>query len=302
VLAGLAYVVMFGMMFGDAGHGLLLIIAGLALRAGWPKRYAARLSRVRKAWPFVCGAGLAAALFGLLYGEFFGPTGVLPALWLEPLEDPVRLLIAAIGVGAVLLAVAYVVGTVNRWREGGWPLALYAPSGLAGIALFLGLGSVALGVWVGPAVLVWLGALVWLLGLGLAFTGLLVASGGGAGGVTQAVVELFDTVIRVGSNLLSFSRLAAFGLTHAALGALVWLGTSALAGSASLGFLAAVALFVLGNAAAFVLEAVVAAVQALRLEYYELFSRVFATEGRPFRPWHVPTDRAADIETERNPR
>ena len=33
-----------------------------------------------------------------------------------------------------------------------------------------------------------------------------------------------------------------------------------------------------------------AAIQALRLEYYELFSRVFDSEGEPFRPWHVPLD------------
>jgi len=47
--------------------------------------------------------------------------------------------------------------------------------------------------------------------------------------------------------------------------------------------------FVVGNALTFVLEGVVAGVQALRLEYYELFSRVFVSEGRPFRPWFVPT-------------
>ena len=46
--------------------------------------------------------------------------------------------------------------------------------------------------------------------------------------------------------------------------------------------------FLIGNAVAFTLEALVAGVQALRLEYYELFSRVFSGEGRPFRPWHVP--------------
>ena len=46
--------------------------------------------------------------------------------------------------------------------------------------------------------------------------------------------------------------------------------------------------FVIGNAVAFTLEGLVAAIQALRLEYYELFSRVFDIEGRPFRPWHVP--------------
>jgi V/A-type H+-transporting ATPase subunit I len=54
--------------------------------------------------------------------------------------------------------------------------------------------------------------------------------------------------------------------------------------------LTAVAVFVVGNAVAFALEALVAGVQALRLEYYELFSRVFVGEGRPFRPWHVPLE------------
>jgi V/A-type H+-transporting ATPase subunit I len=47
-------------------------------------------------------------------------------------------------------------------------------------------------------------------------------------------------------------------------------------------------LFATGNAAAFALEALVAGVQALRLEYYELFSRIFAGEGRPFSPWSIP--------------
>ena len=59
------------------------------------------------------------------------------------------------------------------------------------------------------------------------------------------------------------------------------------------GMAAACAVFVVGNAVAFSLEGLVAGVQALRLEYYELFSRVFVGEGRPFRPWHVPTDDGA---------
>jgi V/A-type H+/Na+-transporting ATPase subunit I len=48
--------------------------------------------------------------------------------------------------------------------------------------------------------------------------------------------------------------------------------------------------FVAGTAVAFGLEGLVAAIQALRLEYYELFSRIFDGEGRPFRPWHIPLD------------
>ena len=59
--------------------------------------------------------------------------------------------------------------------------------------------------------------------------------------------------------------------------------------------MAAVAVFAAGTALAFGLEALVAGVQALRLEYYELFSRVFVTQGRPFRPWHVPVVTRPDV-------
>jgi V/A-type H+-transporting ATPase subunit I len=286
VPAGLAYVLMFGMMFGDAGHGALLVLAGLMLLAGRPRR----LADLHRVWPFVLGAGLAATVFGFLYGEFFGPTGVVPVLWLRPLEEPVTLLGAALGVGAVLLAGAYVVGAVNRWREGGWPLALVAASGIAGSALFAGLGLVLLGTVTDRTWLVALGTVVAATGLVLAYVGFLANASGGAAGVTQATVELFDTVLRLGTNLVSFTRLAAFGLTHAALGLVVWEATVALWGRGGFLVLASVAVFLVGNAVAFTLEALVAGVQALRLEYYELFSRLFTSEGRPFRPWHVPLD------------
>jgi V/A-type H+-transporting ATPase subunit I len=276
-LAAGAFLLMFGMMFGDIGHGLLLLAVAAAL-AFWP-----RLSRFRRAWPFAAGAGLAGIAFGALYGEFFGPTGLVPALWLRPMERPVALMAAAVCVGAALLAGALVLGTVNRVREAGWAAALYAPSGIAGIALLSGLALVAAG---------WYAHLVpvLILGVGLAVLGMLLVFVGFAseGGAFEAGVQLFDTVLGLGSNVASFTRLAAFGLTHAALGWIVWEGARALWLRGTAGTAVAVAVFVAGNLLAFALEGLVVAIQALRLEYYELFSRIFQLQGRPFRPWHLP--------------
>jgi V/A-type H+-transporting ATPase subunit I len=262
------------------------VLLAVLARAGRPHI----LARLRPAAPVVAAAGGASMLAGAAYGEFFGPTGVVPALWLAPLEEPLRLLLAGLAVGALLLAVAYGIGTANRVREGGWTYALYAPSGLAGATLFLGGGVVVAGLLDGSEWLVTVGVLVAVLGLSLSFVGLYVASGRGGSGVAEAMVELVDLVVRLGSNVVSFARLAAFGLTHAALGAVVWGATAALWLRGGAAVLAAVLVFVLGNAVAFALEALVAAVQALRLEYYELFSRVFEGQGRPFRPWHLPVD------------
>ncbi|MFF4546605.1 V-type ATPase 116kDa subunit family protein [Streptomyces sp. NPDC001435] len=291
--AGLAYVAMFGIMFGDVGHGALLLFGALALRLGRPRR----LARFSRLWPFLAGAGVAAMLAGAAYGEFFGPTGLLPVLWLSPLDSPARLLAAAVVFGAGLLAVAHAAGAVNRVRESGWATALYAPSGCAGLLFYLGLALAATGLLLHRPAAAVTGATLAVIGLALMALGLFRATAGGGAGCAETVVRLFDVVVRTGTNTLSFARLAAFGLTHAALADLVWRGTTGLAGHGAAGVAGAALLFATGTALSFGLEALVAGVQALRLEFYELFSRLFEAEGRPFRPWHVPQAEPADSST-----
>ncbi|MGW2702771.1 V-type ATPase 116kDa subunit family protein [Streptomyces sp. NPDC001340] len=288
--AGLAYIAMFGIMFGDVGHGALLVLGALALRLGRPRR----LAPVRQLWPFLAGAGLAAVLAGAAYGEFFGPTGLLPVLWLAPLDAPARLLAAAVVFGAGLLALAHAAGAVNRVRESGWGSGLYAASGCAGLLFYLGLALAAAGLVLHVSPPAVAGAVLAVAGLSLVALGLFRATAGGGAGLAETVVRLFDVVVRTGTNTLSFARLAAFGLTHAALADLVWRGTTGLAGRGAAWVVGAVVLFAVGTALSFGLEALVAGVQALRLEFYELFSRLFETEGRPFRPWHVPPAEPAD--------
>jgi V/A-type H+-transporting ATPase subunit I len=293
--AGAVYAAMFGIMFGDTGHGALLLLLALLLRS----RGSGRLAGLRGAWPLVAAAGAASCAFGLAYGEFFGPTGLLPVLWLSPLDQPGRLLAAGIAVGCALLTLAYAAGVANRWREGGPSHAVYSATGMAGSAVFLGLLATAGGILLHRVQLAVPGLVVAVSGAAFAGAGFFAAArtSGRAAGAVQTVVQLYDAVIRIFSNTVSFARLAAFGLTHAALGAVVWHGASSLARHGPGGWVGAVAVFVIGNALAFALEGLVAGVQALRLEYYELFSRVFETQGRPFHPWHVSTAPAAGDRT-----
>ncbi len=277
------YCLMFGMMFGDVGDGLLIVAAALVLS----RSHHPRLAALRRVWPMIAAAGAAAALFGALYGELFGPTKVLPTLWLEPLDSPTRLLAVAIAAGVGLLAAGYLIAIVNRYREGGVLLALTADSGVPGLLLLAGGSLVALGALthrplLEPAGLLVVGVAVLPLVLGLR-----ADAGSGPTAVLEVLIGLLDELLRLFSNVFSFARLAAFGLMHAAIGQVVLHAAGSLTGTA-VGDLAAALTFAVGWAAAFALEGLVVAVQALRLEYYELFSRLFVGEGRQFAPFRLP--------------
>lgn len=288
--AAIAFVVMFGMMFGDVGHGLLLMLGGLALA----RTHHGAAMRARPSWPLLVAAGGSGVVFGFLYGECFGPTGIVPTLWIAPLDEPLVLLEAAVVVGSTLLAVSYFLGSANRWRERGFRSALYAEGGLAGGLMFVGV-AIAVAGWIGSNQLARIAGIVTsLLGVAFLFAGTFVTSGRGLGGLTQAFIEVMDVLVRIGSNVVSFTRLAAFGMTHAALSLVTFEGARDLAGG-PVGWGLAVLLFVIGTAVALALEGMVATIQALRLEYYELFSRIFVEEGRPFTPFAHPVRPAEDM-------
>ncbi len=278
--AAVAFVFMFGMMFGDVGHGAIVVAIGLFLA----RTVRAKYRSLRPAAPLLIACGISGMAFGFLYGEFFGPTGIVEPLWLNPLEEPLLLFAAAVIFGAVMLAISYLLGTVNRWRESGPRTALYASSGLAGALVFVAVAVGVLGVLSGTTTLYLLALVFAAIGLVLLVIGAYSEAGGGGVGTTLAVVNLFDTSVRIVSSSVSFVRLAAFGMMHAALSLVIWEGTVALT-QQPWGWPFAIALFVVGTVLAVALEGLVAGIQALRLEYYEMFSRVFATEGRVFSPF-----------------
>ena len=94
----------------------------------------------------------------------------------------------------------------------------------------------------------------------------------------QTFFELFDTLLSYLSTTISFIRLSAFALNHAGL----FMAIMILAGMTK--GVGSVAEIVLGNIIIISLEGLIVGIQALRLEYYELFYRFFTGNGRPYKP------------------
>ena len=98
--------------------------------------------------------------------------------------------------------------------------------------------------------------------------------------ITQGIFELFEVMLSFFSNTLSFVRIGAFAVSHAAMMGVVMM----LAGAENGGDINIIAV-VLGNLFVCGMEGLIVGIQVLRLEYYELFSRFYKGTGREFRPY-----------------
>lgn len=265
-----AWLLLFGAMFGDVGHGavIALVAAGLARRLG------------RIAWVGVA-AGAASMVFGMLYGSVFGYETLIEPLWLSPLHDPIRVLALAIGFGVAFIASTLLVNMFNKGVAGHAGEAMFDSGGLAGLAFYVG----AVGVLASLAgAIEALPLAAWVAGAGLALVAAFKwfeASAALGERILVTAIETLEIAIGLFSNTLSFMRVAAFSLNHVALALAVF----TLAGG--LGTAGHWLTIALGNVVIIVLEGAIVAIQAMRLMYYEGFSRFFNGDGTEFVPLRV---------------
>jgi len=277
VLFAISFVLMFGMMFGDVGHGATIALAGILLRR--------RLGLY--AIPAIA-AGISSIGFGLLYGSVFGFENVFPALWMRPLSDPMRMLGVALGWGIGFILLAGILTMRNSIADDRLDDALLDSHGAAGMVLYLGLLT---GAWhyatSGHA------GIVPVLAAGAALAAIFTHSWRHNPGTVSAekllisLMESYEAIMADISNTLSFLRLAAFSLNHVALSLALFIVANMLQ---TAGYWITV---VLGNLFILALEGAIVAIQTLRLEYYEGFSRYFGGDGRAFRPLRLGNKLAA---------
>lgn len=287
------FLLMFGLMFGDVGHGAVLF------SAGW---FAFRfVPRFLDYGILLMEAGTASAVFGLLYGSVFGLHGLVPALWLEPIANLSRFMMIAVAFGVVVVTGGLALNIVNSWRSGDWKGALYGPRGVTGAMLYWIILVVLARAFVPATVRIPGVAIVILIGI----AALLIA---GAGPVMrwlgrdkerrprpavratpwwlralEASIELVDTLFSFFANTISFVRIAAFAAVHAG----VFIAIFALADTIAtmrFGGVLSIAVHVAGNALVILLEGLTVSVQILRLEYYEFFGKFFRGGGEPYAP------------------
>ncbi len=270
VLFTITFAAMFGMMFGDVGHGAVIVLVGLVLR----KRIGAFT------YLFVLAGG-SSMLFGWLYGSVFGVEHWLHPLWIAPMTDPIYMLTVALGWGVAFLTLGSAIAIINRLRAGDQAGAIFGPGGVLPLVLYLALliGLINLANGKGFP-LVATAVIVLALVLLVAYQWQASEAPFGERFMTT-LIETFEIVNGYVTSSLSFLRVAAFSLNHVALSLAVFTLAD------GMGVVGHWITLVLGNLFVIVLEGIIVAIQTLRLEYYEGFSRYYYGDGQAFRPLRV---------------
>lgn len=295
-LVALTFPLLFGAMFGDVGHGLLLAALGILLGS----RKVRALHSLAGLGGLITVCGLAATGFGFLYGSIFGFEHVLHAAWLQPGEDPLTILGVAVGAGIVLLSIGFLLGILNGAISRDWGHLLFGHNGIAAALLYwsiLGMAGSAAGIISVPVQTL---AIVAIMGaVAIMFSTVLIRliegerpliEGGLATYAIQAPMELFETVISFLSNSLSYVRVGAFAIAHVVLSSVVFLLAELV--SPGQGF-AYWTIVVVGNIGIVFYEGLIVGIQAMRLSYYEFFGKFFSGGGMRFEPLTLLPNRRA---------
>ncbi len=283
IIFGALYIFMYGAMFGDVGQGAIIFLGGLlGLILG-------RKSSFGLIFGLMVWVGMSSMIFGVLYGSYFGYEKlagydwVPDAMWMSPMHNINDMLLYAILFGVGVISFSYVLGIVNCLRMKDFNGLIFSHKGLTAFVVYLILLSMVycfvFTIPIPIIVYVVLGALSLFLGLERVWDALFF----GHGSIKDwwmGFFDMFEFFLSILTNTLSFVRIGAFTLTHAALMMAIFTLRDLAGGDT----ISAYVTVVFGNLFVVVVEGFIVGIQTLRLEYYEFFLRFFKGTGRTFKP------------------
>lgn len=289
ILIGLTYSFLFGFMFGDVGQGLCLLIGGFLLY---------RMKKLSLGAIVSC-CGFFSTIFGFLFGSIFGFEDIIHPVWLRPMQHMTNLpfigrlntvFIVAVSLGMGIILLTMILNIINSYRSRDPERTFFDTNGLAGFVFYAGLVlTIVLYMTENPIPASALLVIMFGLPLVIMFfkeplthlverkSRIMPKEKGMF--VVQGFFELFEVLLSYFSNTLSFVRVGAFAVSHAAMMEVVLMLSGHEAGTVNW------LVVILGNLFVCGMEGLIVGIQVLRLEYYELFSRFYRGTGRAFKPY-----------------
>lgn len=302
-MVAVAYLIMFGLMFGDAGHGAALVVAGII------GSIVKRDKPIKRLFQLIIWCGASAIVFGVLFGSYFGMKWA-PPIWFDFhgavtghatggfVQDIYGILALTIYFGIGVIGIGLLINWANCIRKRRWVRLVLDKTGILGgwmygagvyTAFYFGKhdfkqlppGSLLFWILGVPAILLFLKPVVDFIiehrRHGKRFSGFTVVDF-----IMEWIVEMLEVFSGYLSNTLSFMRVAGLGIAHVSLmTAFFQIGRMIGGGSYNAG-----SYFVLlfGNLLVIALEGLSAGIQSLRLNYYEFFSKYFSGSGIAYTP------------------
>ena len=286
----IVYTLLFGIMFGDLGQGLVIALIGFVMSKWKGMEFGKVLERI----------GISSAIFGFFYGSVFGFEDLLDPIFInvfgmkgkpiDVFEQSGMLLVAAIVMGAVLIAVSILLNIILGLKRRNYEDAIFGQNGIAGLTFYLSL-LIGLGLRfmfdtnvLNPAYIL----LLMILPLVLIFfkkpLGNLISKKKSGEKIkigefiAENFFEMFEYILSYATNTMSFLRVGGFILSHAGMMMVVMTLSKMVSGAAS------PVVVIIGNIFVMGLEGLIVGIQALRLQFYEIFGRFFDGTGVEYKP------------------
>ena len=288
------YYLFFGMMLSDAGYGVLMVIGTCIALSKF------RLEEsMRKTLIMFRNCGVSTVIWGALFGswfgdiiqvvgrEFFGKEVGSVALWFEPLDDPIKLLLFSFGLGILHLFLGVAVSFKMSWDDGRKIDAFC--DAVPVYLIVLGVAPLGAGILTSvPDNLKTVGSYMLIAGVIL----LVLTAGRSSksifGKFFGGLYALYNTATGYLSDILSYSRLLALGLaTGSIAGVINLIGT--VPENKIVKLILLIIVFIVGHIANLAINLLGAYVHTDRLQFVELFSKFYTGGGREFEPFTVNT-------------
>ena len=310
-IVAVAYLMMFGLMFGDAGHGFVISMIGLFGVFMTRKDGGAGINRL---FQLMIWCGASAVIVGILFGSYFG-YGWFRPLWFDYhgiiaghsspgiVKDIYGILLITIYFGIAVIGTGLVLNWINCVSKGNWFRLFMDKGGLIGGWMY-GAGVYAAFYFVRHDYRELPGSNTMFFLLGLPAIILMIKPPlemylhnkkhprsrinfsvfSIMNFVMEWIVEMLEIFSGYLANTLSFMRVAGLGIAHVSLMIAFDQIASMASGGGGRFNIWSLLILVAGNILVIGLEGLSAGIQSLRLNYYEFFSRYFSGSGKAYAP------------------